>query len=145
VLDAAPNANGVLFDLPHVIEEVAGLASKRLSLKAGDFFQDPLPACDAYLLMEVIHDWGDDEAIAILKAVREAAPPHAKVLLIEQLIPPTPGPDWAKTLDIHMLFMLGGRQRTREEYEVLFQKAGLSMQRQIDAAGGISILEATPA
>ena len=65
--------------------------------------------------------------------------------LIEQLIPPTPGPDWAKTLDIHMLFLLGGRQRTREEYEDLFQKAGLSMQRQIETAGGISILEATPA
>ena len=145
VLDAAPGAKGVLFDLPHVIQEVAGLASERLSLQPGDFFQDPLPTCDAYLLMEVIHDWGDDEAVAILHAVREAAPSHAKVLLIEQLIPPTPGPDWAKTLDIHMLFLLGGRQRTREEYEDLFQKAGLSMQRQIETAGGISILEATPA
>ncbi|HET6360729.1 MAG TPA: methyltransferase [Gemmatimonadota bacterium] len=145
VLDAAPNASGVLFDLPHVIEEVAGTASKRLSLRAGDFFKDPLPTCDAYLLMEVIHDWGDEQAIAILKAVRSAVQPHAKVLLIEQLIPPTPGPDWAKTLDIHMLFLLGGRQRTRAEYEDLFDKAGFKMEREIDTAGGISILEAIPA
>lgn len=145
VLDAAPNANGVLFDLPHVIQEVAGLASTRVSLQAGDFFKDPLPTCDAYLMMEVIHDWGDEQAIAILKALRSAAPSHAKVLLIEQLIPPTRGPNWAKTLDIHMLFLLGGRQRTRAEYEDLFHSAGFSMQREIDTAGGVSILEAIPA
>ena len=145
VLEAAPDATGVLFDLPHVIEGVAELASKRLSLQAGDFFKDPLPTCDAYLIMEVIHDWGDEEAVAILKALRSAAPPHAKILVIEQLIPPTGRPDWAMTLDIHMLVLLGGRQRTRTEYEELFREAGLSMQRQVDTAGGISILEATPA
>ena len=144
VLDAAPKANGVLFDLPHVIQEVAGLASKRLSLQAGDFFQDPLPSCDAYILMEVIHDWGDEEAIAILKALRSAAPSHAKILLIEQLVQANQGPDWAKTLDIHMLFMLGGRQRTRTEYEDLLDRAGFSVKREIDTPGGISILEAVP-
>lgn len=145
VLDAAPKVNGVLFDLPHVIQEVEGLASQRLSLQAGDFFQDPLPSCDAYILMEVIHDWGDEEAIAILKALRSAAPSHAKILLIEQMVPASQGPDWAKTLDIHMLFLLGGRQRTRTEYEDLLAKAGFSIRREIDTAGGISILEAVPA
>ncbi len=145
VLDVAPKANGVLFDLPHVIQEVAGLASKRLSLQAGDFFQDALPSCDAYILMEVIHDWGDEEATAILKQLRSAAPSHAKILLIEQLVPASQGPDWAKTLDVHMLVLLGGRQRTRTEYDDLLRRAGFSMQREIDTAGGISILEAIPA
>ena len=93
VLDSAPSAKGVLFDLPHVIEEAAGLASKRLTLQAGDFFRDALPVCDAYLLMEIIHDWGDDEAVAILKAIRRAAPPHATLLLIETIVPNDPGPD----------------------------------------------------
>src|SRR5690606_27653127 len=92
VLDAVPPARGVLFDLPHVIEQNAALASERLTLQPGDFFVDELPPCDAYLLMEIVHDWGDDESIAILQAVRRAAPPHAKVLLIESLIPPDPGP-----------------------------------------------------
>jgi hypothetical protein len=74
ILDAVPTARGVLFDQLHVIAEAEGLASARLTLQAGDFFTDALPVCDAYLLMEVIHDWEDAEALAILRAVRRAAP-----------------------------------------------------------------------
>lgn len=142
VLDAAPAAKGVLFDLPHVIEEAAGIGSEQLALQAGDFFRDALPVCDAYLLMEIIHDWADDEAVAILKAVRRAAPPHATLLLIETIVPNTPGPDWSKMLDIHMLALLGGRQRTRQEYEALLGQAGFRLQREIDTRAGISIIEA---
>ena len=145
VLDSAPQASGVLFDLPNVVREASGVASERLKLQAGDFFKDPLPACDAYLVMEVIHDWGDQEAVAILKAIRRPAPPDAKLLVIEQIVPDDPGPHWTKTLDIHMLALLGGRQRTREEYEVLCAQADFSLERQIDTGAGISILEAAPA
>lgn len=141
VLDRVPTAKGVLFDQPHVVEEPAGLASERLTLQSGDFFRDDLPVCDAYLLMEVIHDWGDDESVAILKAIRRVAPSHAKLLLIETIVPDDPGPDWSKMLDIHMLTLLGGKQRTRQEYEVLFDRAGFSFEREIDTGAGISILE----
>jgi hypothetical protein len=144
ILDAAPDARGVLFDLPHVVEEASEIASDRLALHAGDFFSDPLPACDAYVVMEVIHDWADDAAIAILQAIRQAAPPHARVLVIEQLVPEDPAPHWSKMLDIHMLALLGGRQRTLQEYNVLFDYAGLSFQREIDTGMDISILEAAP-
>ena len=72
ILASAPNATGVLFDQPHVIAEVAELATERLALVGGNFFADALPVCDAYVLMEVIHDWADAEASAILKAVRAA-------------------------------------------------------------------------
>ena len=144
-LDASPNAKGVLFDLPQVIAEAAGVASERLTLQAGDFFKDPLPSCDAYLVMEIIHDWPDRESIAILQAIVRAAPSHARVLVIEQIIPPRPGPHWTKMLDIHMLALLGGRQRTRQEYEALFHVAGLSLSREIDTGADISILEAVPA
>jgi hypothetical protein len=142
VLDAAPMARGVLFDLPHVVTEAVGLASGRMTVQAGDFFEDPLPSCDGYLIMEVIHDWGDEEAIAILKAIRRAAPSHAKLLLIEQIVPNDPGPHWAKTLDMHMLVLLGGQQRTRQEYEALLARAGFSLEREIDTGAGIAILEA---
>ncbi len=142
VLDAVPACSGVLFDLPHVIEEAADIASERLVLRAGDFFKDALPVCDAYLLMEVIHDWADDEAVAILQAVRRAAPAHARVLLIETIVSTDPGPDWAKLLDIFMLALLGGRQRTRQEYEGLLRQAGLQLEREIDTRAGVSILEA---
>jgi hypothetical protein len=143
-LDSAPTALGVLFDLPHVIAEAADLASERLALQAGDFFTDALSACDAYLLMEIVHDWGDDEAISILKAVRWAAPPRAKLLLIETIVPDTPGPDWSKMLDIHMLTLLGGRQRTRQEYAALLDRAGFCLEQEIDTGADIAILEAVP-
>src|SRR5438132_5434483 len=73
VLDADQSARGVLFDLPNVIEDAAAAASDRLKLKAGDFFKDPLPAADAYMVMEVIHDWADEGSLAILKSIRRAA------------------------------------------------------------------------
>ncbi len=142
VLDAAPTVRGVLFDVPRVIAEVAPMASGRLTLQAGDFFHDALPACDAYVLMEVIHDWGDDEAVAILTAIQRAAPTDATLLLIEQMVPPEPGPAWTKMLDIHMLAMLGGRQRTRPEYAALLDRAGFALRREIDTGAGIAILEA---
>ncbi|SRR6266404_225286 len=145
VLDAVPGATGVLFDQPHVIAEAADAASERLTLQRGDFFKDALPSCDAYLVMEVIHDWGDEESVAILRAIRRPAPSHAKLLLIEQIVPDDPGPDWTKTLDVHMLALFGGRQRTRLEYEALLTQGGFSLQREIAIQGGVSILEATPA
>lgn len=142
VLDAYPSTRGVLFDLPHVIAQSAGQSSDRLTLQAGDFFQDVLPTCDAYLLMEVIHDWSDDEAVAILGAIRRAAPTGATVLVIEQMIPDDSGPAWAKLLDIHMLALLGGRQRTREEYAALLERAGFAFDREVTVPGDLSILEA---
>jgi hypothetical protein len=145
VLDATPTTKGVLFDLPHVIAQVNDMASDRLTLQAGDFFKDTLPTCDAYLLMDIIHDWGEKEAAAILKAIRQAAPSHAKLLLIESIIPDDPGPAWSKVIDIHMMTLHGGRQRTRQEYVALFDQVQFSFEREIDTGAGISIVEATPA
>jgi len=142
VLERVPTAKGVLFDLPHVVADKAGAASPRITRQAGDFFKDELPVCDAYLLMEVIHDWSDAESVSILKAIRRAAPSQAKLLLIEEMIPDDSGPAWSKILDIHMLALIGGKQRTRREYEALFDAAGFSFKREIDTGAGISILEA---
>jgi O-methyltransferase domain len=144
VLDTAPAAKGVLFDLPHVIADAAAMASDRISLEAGDFFKDTLPNCDAYVLMEIIHDWSDDDAIEILKSIHRVAPPHSKLLLIEAIVPDDPGPHWSKMLDIHMLTLLGGRQRTLQEYESLFKNAGFAFRREIDTGADISIIEAVP-
>jgi hypothetical protein len=142
VLERVPTAKGVLFDLPHVVADKAGAASPRITRQAGDFFKDKLPVCDAYLVMEVIHDWSDAESVSILKAIRRAAPSQATLLLIEEMIPDEPGPAWSKMLDIHMLALIGGKQRTRQEYKVLFDASGFSFKREIDTGAGISILEA---
>jgi hypothetical protein len=143
VLHSTSGAQGVLFDLPHVIEDARKMASDRLTLQAGDFFKDSLPACDAYLVMEIIHDWPDAESIDILRAIRKSAPPQAKLLLIESIIPDSPDPDWSKMLDIHMLTLLGGKQRTTKEFEALLTEAGFALTQEIDCQVGISILEAS--
>lgn len=106
-------------------------------------YRDDLPACDAYLLMEILHDWDDDESVLILRAVRRAALPGATVLVIETIIPDRAGPDWSQMLDVHMLTLLGGRQRSLQEYAALLERAGFRLQREIDTGAGISVLEAS--
>ena len=133
----------MLFDLPHVIRDVAGLESDRLSLQPGDFFRDRLPSCDAYILMDIIHDWDDERSAAILKAVRSAAPDHATLLLLETIVPDEDGPHWAKTLDVVMLAVTGGLQRTAQEYESLLAMSGFHLEQVIETPTGISIVEAT--
>ena len=142
VLAANQTARGVLFDLPHVISDAGTLKSDRLSLQSGSFFADALPSCDLYCLMEVIHDWGDAEALEILTAVRRAAPRGATLLLIELIVPDDSLPHFSKTLDIVMLVLLGGKQRTQAEYWDLMRKAGFSPQREVTTFAGVSLLEA---
>jgi O-methyltransferase domain/Dimerisation domain len=142
VLSAAPKANGVLFDLPHVIDQVSDKASERLRLQAGDFFKDNLPVCDAYIMMDVIHDWSDADSARILKNLRRTAPVGAKLLLIEAIIPDDSKPNWATILDILMLALAGGRQRTQQEHAELLSHTGFRLEREIAASGNFSILEA---
>jgi hypothetical protein len=142
VLAANPQARGVLCDLPHVLSTVADTASGRLTLQPLDFFKDPLPSCDAYLLSNVIHDWGDDDATAILSSVRRAAPASAKVLLVELMIPETPGTHLAKLLDIEMLVMTqGGRERTRAEFEWLYSAAGFRLERVVTTSTQMVVIQ----
>jgi hypothetical protein len=142
VLVAGRSARGVLFDLPNVIREAAAAASDRLKLQAGDFFKDHLPAADAYMLMEVIHDWADEESLAILKAIRRAAKAGATLVIIEQLVPDDNEPHWSKMLDIHMLTLLGGKQRTAKEYGDLLRRAGFELLREHPTHSDVSIMEA---
>lgn len=142
IVGSSPQTNGVLFDLPQVIGEVAKGMPPQITLQAGDFFCDELPTCDAYVAMDIIHDWDDEKASEILAAIRRAATPPAKLLLMETMISDGKGNEWGKMLDIHMLVLLGGRQRTREEYEQLLTGVGFVFRREIDTHAGISILEA---
>jgi hypothetical protein len=145
ILDRAPNTNCILFDLPHVIEEASGLASPRLRLAAGDFFIDSLPIADAYALMEVIHDWTDTEAVKILAAIRRAAPEHARVLIVETTVSEDPGPQFGKTLDVVMLAVTGGRERTPSEYAELLAAAGFRLERIVPTASAYSVIEGVAA
>ncbi len=140
ILGTAPNARGVLFELPHVIADA--VAGPRLTLAPGSFFDDALPVADTYLLMDLVHDWDDADAARILAAVRRAAPVGARLLIIETLVAEQPGPHFGKTLDIIMLAVTGGKERTRTQYERLLDVAGFSIQRAIPTASQYTILEA---
>jgi hypothetical protein len=144
VLGAVPDAAGVLFDQPHVVKEVAHHASARLELRGGDFFKDALPVCDAYMIMQVIHDWSDAQAVEILSAIRKAAPAHAKLLLIEGIIPEDLNPGWIKMLDVFMLACLTGKERTRREFENLLTSSGFRLDTVTEVGLGTSVLEASP-
>jgi hypothetical protein len=92
------------------------------------------------VLRHVIHDWNDDDAVAILRNCREAMNPQGKVLLVEIPIPPGNGPCFGKWLDLMML-VVGGRERTEEQYARLFSEAGLKLNRVVPTAAEISVIE----
>ena len=142
VLDAAPQASGVLFELPQVIASIEDLSSSRLRLQAGDFFHDPLPEADLYLLMEIVHDWPDDEATSILSAVRRAAPAGAVVLVLEHLAPDEGVDRISATLDVQMLAVTGGRERSATDLSGLLRDAGFATRSVAPTPGPISIVEA---
>jgi hypothetical protein len=142
ILARVPSARGVLFELPHVIADAAPAASARVRLVAGDFFTDAMPAADLYILMDLLHDWRDEEAARILAAVRRAAPREARMLIIETLVAETPGPHFSKTLDILMLALTGGRERTPAEHARLLETAGFKLERVLPTAAQYSIVEA---
>ena len=144
VLAAAPAADGVLFDLPIVIDGLAVEDQPRLSAQAGDFFVDPLPVADAYLVMDVLHDWPDAQCVAVLTAIRRAATPDSVVLIIEDLIPEGRADPGVSTLDVIMLTVPGGRQRTARELGALLEAAGFSLDTVIDTAGSKRIVQARP-
>jgi O-methyltransferase domain len=142
ILDAVPTARGVLFDRPQVIEAL-DFAHDRLTPRAGDFLVDQLPAADAYVLMDVIHNWPDAECVAILRAIRAAARPGAKALIIENVLPedgPDPG---VQTLDIIMLAMVGGRERTARRLSELLTTCGFGDPTVIPTNRRLCIVEAT--
>ena len=150
ILGAAPSARAVLFDLPHVIAMAqprfveAGLES-RTEFVTGDFFATVPAGGDVYILRKVIHDWYDDEAVAILRTCRAAMRPGARLLLIETLIPEGNEYSYAKLLDLLMLVYPGGQERKLSEYRALLGAAGLDLRQVIPTASAVNILEAVPA
>lgn len=141
ILKSSPKAQGILFDQPHVIAGVTPENGEKLSRVGGNFFTDAMPKADAYLLMNIIHDWPDAEAVKILSGIRRAMPSQARVLILEMVIPPTPAPHPSKDLDIVMMAVPGGMERTQQEYAELASKSGLRLDRVVPTVSPYSILE----
>jgi hypothetical protein len=139
-LDAAPHANGVLFESPPVA--AAALPDQRITAIGGDFFVDALPAGDAYLLMEGLHDWSDQKAVDILTAIRRACRTGAVVLVIENDVPDGPPDPRVHNLDLIMLIVTGGRERTAAELRRFFERAGFQLTAVTETASPMRVVEA---
>lgn len=146
ILKKHSNVRGMIFDLDHVVAGAtsrigeAGLA-ERCQTCSGNFFES-VPAADAYIMKHIIHDWSDEKALDILKNCHRAAKGNAKVILVEAVLTPGNEPHFAKWLDLEMLLLPGGRERTEEEFARLFERAGFNLARVVQTKSPVCVLEA---
>jgi len=147
ILAAAPDSQGVLYDLPAVVSTAPKLlcqrdVADRVRIEAGSFFESIPAGGDAYILKNIIHDWPDTKAVQILRNVRAAVGPQATVLLVELVIPDHDRDFPGKWADLEMLLNLAARERTAAEYRNLLSQAGFRVSRVVQTASPLSVVEA---
>jgi hypothetical protein len=139
IASAYPRASVAVFDLDHVLATVP--ADARVDLVPGDFFECVPPGA-AYILKFVLHDWDDDRAVRILRNCGDAMAQDGRVFVIEAVVPDDDAPSAAKTHDINMLVLTGGRERTLGEYRSLLSAAGLDFLHATPVGFDVSVLVA---
>ena len=150
VLSRHPGVKGVLYDLPHVVVDAPPLlesfgVADRVTIESGSFFESVPAGHDAYLLSHIIHDWDDGENATILDNVREAMKPDGKLLIVEMVLPEGDEPHMGKMLDMMMLLVPGGEERTPSEYAALLEPNGFRVERVVPTASAVSVVEAVRA
>jgi ubiquinone/menaquinone biosynthesis C-methylase UbiE len=149
ILKANPSMRGVLFDAETVVKgaseklEAAGLAQRCESV-AGDFFKAVPEDGDAYIMKWIIHDWDDERATTILRNCRKAMKPEGRLLIVDVVIPPSNEPHFGKFIDLNMLVMTGGLERTEEEFRQLLDASGFRLRRVVPTQTPFSIVESVP-
>ena len=148
ILQRYPGMRGILFDLPHVIAGAAPVidaagVSDRCETMSGDFFKE-VPEGSAYIMKHIIHDWDDDRARTILGNIRARlqGKPNGKVILLDAVLQPGNAPDLGKLIDLEMMMMPGGRERSESEFRTLFSSAGFELTRVIPTRSPLSVIEA---
>ncbi|TWP50548.1 SAM-dependent methyltransferase [Lentzea tibetensis] len=143
-----PHVTGVLFDLPsvvddHVLDEpdLAG----RWRVESGDFFESVPEGGDVYVFKHVFASWSDADCLRLLSTCRKTMPDNGRVLVVNGVIPPGNDPHPGKTIDVLILNLLGGKERTLPEYESLLVEAGFTVSRVIPVSPNATIIEGTPA
>jgi hypothetical protein len=146
ILSKHTGIKGILFDLPHVIERAkerirtAGLLD-RCRLAPGSFFEAVPEGADAYVMRHIIHDWDEERCLTILRNCHRAMSSASKLLVIESVIPPGNEPFFGKFVDLQMLLIPGGKERTENEYRALLARAGFELTRIVPTATEVSIVE----
>jgi hypothetical protein len=146
VLTKYPAMRGILYDLPGVAErakanlQAAGLAD-RCQVIGGSFFESVPAGADAYLMRHIIHDWDDEKATTILRNVHQAMGTEGRLLVVEGVIPPGNDPYFGKLLDLTMLTIPGGKERTEDEYRTLYKAGGFQLTRIVPTKAEVSVIE----
>jgi hypothetical protein len=146
ILKAYEGVRGVLYDAPSVVESAreylaAEGVAERCEAVGGDFFES-VPEGDAYVLRWIIHDWDDERSLKILRNIHRASKGGARVLLVESVVPANGQPHMSKFMDVNMLVMTGGRERTEAEYRALLSEAGFRLTRVVPTKSFMSVVEA---
>ncbi|WKG03857.1 methyltransferase [Mycolicibacterium sp. HK-90] len=146
ILQATPDAQGVLYDLAQVLDGAPDLLTKygvaeRVRVVAGSFFDSVPAGADTYIMKNIIHDWPDDKALTILRNVREAAGPGTTLLLVEAVIPEHDREFLGKWTDMEMLIGIAARERTEDQYRKLYQQSGFRLTRIVPTASPFSLVE----
>ena len=147
ILERHPRTRGILADLTHVVREAPALVASRgvadrLAIEAINFFERVPAGGDVYLLSHVIHDWNEDDCLTILGNCRKAMKPGSRLLIVEMVLPPGDISHPGKLLDLAMLVMPGGQERTEDEYRALLDKAGLCLTHVMPTQSAVSVVEA---
>lgn len=150
VLSSHAGPRGILFDRPHVVTDAPALltargVSDRVTIESGNFFQSVPAGADAYILSHIIHDWREEQCLTILGHVRKAMNPAGRLLVVEMVLPSGDTAHPGKMLDMAMLVLLGGQERTEPEYASLLGKAGFRLTQVVPTNSAVSILEAVAA
>lgn len=146
VLRHHPGVRGVLFDLPQVVAAaesgpyLGGDLAERVAFIGGSFFDGVPAGHDAYMMKYILHDWSDDECRTILTHCRNAMAPGGRVFVVDTVIEPGNAPQWGKLLDINMMVITGGRERTQPEFAELFASAGLRLDAVVSTGCPVSVL-----
>jgi hypothetical protein len=144
ILEKNPEMTGILFDSPQVIEgaKIAGSPiAERCEVTGGDFFQSVPAGADTIILKWIIHDWNDEQSVAILKNCHAALPANGKLMLVEAVVPATSEPHFSKFIDLNMLVMTGGRERTEAEFRKLYEDSGFKLTRIVPTESPFSVIE----
>lgn len=150
ILTANPKLSGVLYDNPRVVENARKAphmtkdVASRLEIVGGDFFEKVPDGADAHVMKYIMHDWNEERATRILSNCRKAIAKNGALLIVDTVIPPGNDPHWGKLLDLNMMVLTGGLERTEKQFGELLAKSGFELVRVVPTACPLSIVEAKP-
>lgn len=143
ILGANKRLNGIVFDLPEVIENAEAIKIKylnRVSLKSGSFFEPIKLKADLFVLKHILHDWSDEECVKILRNLKQSMTKDSRLMILETIVPDPQIPHFAKYLDLEMLVVTTGKERTKREFQTLLSSAGFEVEKIVPTISPVSII-----